>query len=228
MNVITVPYSRDNFGYIVRFGARSFIIDPGEGPPFEPHITKPPSAILLTHEHWDHVNGVPHILHLYPKTPVFIKDPSLIKHICAARPTSELASMFPTPPKILPTPGHSLGSVCFYFEQGAAFVGDVLFAMGCGGVFTQDYEAAFASIQTVKALPPETILYWGHNYAKINYIFARSVLKNTQSLRAYADKMHTQGTGALLEDELRFNPFLQAETVQEFQNLRFKKIGVSA
>ena len=227
MTIVTIPYARDNFGYIIHTGTQSLIIDPGEGHPFEHHLKSPPTAILLTHEHWDHVNGVPHILHLYPDTPVFIQDPSLIKHICIAQPTSTLPSVLHTPPQVIPTPGHSFGSVCFYFKQGVAFVGDVLFSMGCGGVFTQDYDAALNSLKTIKSLPPKTLLYWGHNYAKINYIFARSVLKNAPGLRAYAHTMQTQGTGALLADELKFNPFLHTNTVEEFRHLRSKKTGMS-
>lgn len=225
MTVITVPYARDNFGYVVHIGTQSLIIDPGLAQPFERHITKPPTAILLTHEHWDHINGIPQLLHNYPGTPVFIQNPNSIKHLCEAQPTSNIPETLHNPPKVLFTPGHSFSSVCFYFEQGLAFVGDVLFSMGCGGVFTNDYSAAFTALQTIHALPDSTLLYWGHNYAKSNYLFARGILQNTKELRNYALLMHDQGTGALLANEKRYNPFLQAKTVEEFTCLRNRKSG---
>ncbi len=68
--------------------------------------------------------------------------------------------------QVLHTPGHSPGSVTFYLEEeGVAFDGDVLFAMGVGraDLTGGDWDTLMRSIREVLfALPDETVLYPGH------------------------------------------------------------------
>lgn len=68
--------------------------------------------------------------------------------------------------KALHTPGHSPGSVTFYIqEEGVAFDGDVLFAMGVGRTDLPggDWDTLMRSIADVLfSLPDETVLYPGH------------------------------------------------------------------
>ena len=157
----------------------------------------------------------------YPHTPVFIQHPPLIAHLVNAHPFKVLSQIC-TPPIIMNTPGHSVSSVFLYFPNTGVFVGDVVFAMGCGKIFTQDYEAAFKALQTLKALPQDTPLYWGHNYAAANYRFAQQHI-TSEGLRTYAHFIHKKGTPGLLQDELIFNPFLRAQTLDDFYKLRTQK-----
>ena len=67
--------------------------------------------------------------------------------------------------KILPTPGHTPGSVCFYFpEDGVLFSGDTLFQMGYGRTDLPggDIQQLWHSLNLLLALPPETVVYSGH------------------------------------------------------------------
>lgn len=68
--------------------------------------------------------------------------------------------------QVLHTPGHSPGSVTFYLpDQGVAFDGDVLFAMGVGRTDLPggDWDTLMRSIgEVLFALPEETVLYPGH------------------------------------------------------------------
>ena len=67
--------------------------------------------------------------------------------------------------KILPTPGHTPGSVCFYFpEDGVLFSGDTLFQMGYGRTDLPggDIQQLWHSLDILLALPPETVVYPGH------------------------------------------------------------------
>lgn len=67
--------------------------------------------------------------------------------------------------KILPTPGHTPGSVCFYFpEDGILFSGDTLFQMGYGRTDLPggDIQQLWRSLDLLLALPPETVVYPGH------------------------------------------------------------------
>ena len=67
--------------------------------------------------------------------------------------------------KILPTPGHTPGSVCFYFpEDKVLFSGDTLFQMGYGRTDLPggDIQQLWHSLDLLLALPPETVVYPGH------------------------------------------------------------------
>ena len=66
---------------------------------------------------------------------------------------------------ILSTPGHTPGSVCFYFpEDGILFSGDTLFQMGYGRTDLPggDIQQLWHSLDLLLALPPETVVYPGH------------------------------------------------------------------
>ena len=67
--------------------------------------------------------------------------------------------------KILSTPGHTPGSVCFYFpEDKVLFSGDTLFQMGYGRTDLPggDIQQLWHSLDLLLALPPETVVYPGH------------------------------------------------------------------
>ena len=67
--------------------------------------------------------------------------------------------------KILSTPGHTPGSVCFYFpEDGILFSGDTLFQMGYGRTDLPggDIQQLWHSLDLLLALPQETVVYPGH------------------------------------------------------------------
>jgi len=67
---------------------------------------------------------------------------------------------------VLATPGHSPGSLSFYFpELGAVFVGDVLFAGAIGRTdfFGGDLEILLDAVRSqLFTLPPQTVVYPGH------------------------------------------------------------------
>ena len=58
---------------------------------------------------------------------------------------------------VIETPGHTLGHIAYHFaEDHVAFVGDTLFALGCGRVFEGTFEQMWSSLQKLMALPPQT------------------------------------------------------------------------
>jgi len=201
----------------------TLIIDPGVAAPFIELCTAPPRAVFLTHEHADHIAGIPDLLSTFPDVRIFANRPHLFPNTWPIQDAQGISQCFSEPITILPTPGHSFASACLILEkQASAFVGDTLFSMGCGRAFTQNYSLFFQSLQSIARLPPNTRLYWGHNYALTNYHFTKKVLSN-KKLKEYAQHMHTVGTGAFLRDERLFNPFLQARNTLDFQRLRDKR-----
>jgi hydroxyacylglutathione hydrolase len=119
---------------------------------------------------------------------------------------------------VLDVPGHTLGHVAFHFpDHQAAFVGDSVFALGCGRVFEGTMEMMWNSLKRIKALPPETRLYCAHEYTASNARFAVTIEPENKALKEYvawiekrrSDNLPT--VPALLERELATNPFLRAD-----------------
>jgi len=106
--------------------------------------------------------------------------------------------------------------VAFHFEDaGIAFVGDSLFAMGCGRMFEGTYEQMYASLQNLASLPDETAIYCAHEYTLANGKFAMSVEPGNEALQkrvkevadARSKGIPTVPTTIKLEKET--NPFLR-------------------
>lgn len=85
------------------------------------------------------------------------------------------------------TPGHTLGHVVFHFaDDGVAFVGDTLFALGCGRLFEGTPEQMWHSLQKLRRWPDDTTLYCAHEYTQANARFALSVEPDNAALIARA------------------------------------------
>lgn len=113
-------------------------------------------------------------------------------------------------------PGHTLGHMAFYFPQGGAvFTADSLMALGCGRVFEGTMEMMHDSLQKLAALPPETMVYSGHEYTASNARFALSVDPGNAQLKARAEAVEAaraagEPTAQVpLALELATNPFLR-------------------
>ncbi|MCQ8185850.1 hydroxyacylglutathione hydrolase [Parvularcula maris] len=120
--------------------------------------------------------------------------------------------------EVIAVPGHTLGHIAYHVpEAGAAFVGDTVFSMGCGRMFEGDRETFWSSLQKLKALPPETVLFCAHEYTLANAAFALSVDPSNEALverqaAAKAERERGEPTVPVrLADELSVNPFLRAD-----------------
>lgn len=124
---------------------------------------------------------------------------------------------------VLDVPGHTLGHIAFHIAAAkTAFVGDAVFALGCGRVFEGDMPMMWNSMQAIKAMPPETVLYCAHEYTQSNARFAETIETDNQALMAYIaeiDDKRARGERTVpmpLSRELETNPFLRAD-VPELQ-----------
>ena len=178
--------------------------------------------ILTTHHHWDHTDGN---LPLKEETGCTIIGP---------RAEAEKVPGIDTPVgdgdsfkfgnfdvKVFDTPGHTAGHITYWMPQAnVAFVGDVLFAMGCGRVIEGSMEQMWDSIEKVAKLPPETMLYCGHEYTMANAKFALTVEPGNAALQARAklvEELRAAGKPTLptkLADELATNPFIRADSAE--------------
>ena len=166
----------DNFSYLLwdEEFKEAAVIDPAwESEKIEAAISEKGLRLkmaLLTHAHPDHINALRHFELKYPGLPVYLheadfcllqKKPGNLNKARdgAALKTGQLKI------KIIHTPGHTPGSVC-YLAETAVFTGDTLFVGECGRVDLpgSSAEALYESLRALAGLPPGTVIYPGHSY----------------------------------------------------------------
>lgn len=114
--------------------------------------------------------------------------------------------------------GHTMGHIAYHLpEADLAFVGDSLFALGCGRMFEGTPPQFWASLSRIKALPPRTLIYCAHEYTASNARFAVHADPENTALADYAHEIAERRARDLptvptkLERELATNPFLRAD-----------------
>jgi hydroxyacylglutathione hydrolase len=119
---------------------------------------------------------------------------------------------------VIAVPGHTLGHIAYHLPaESIAFVGDAVFALGCGRVFEGTMDMMWDSLQRLKALPADTALYCAHEYTESNARFAVTIEPGNADLIAYvADIKARRARGewtvpTLMSRELATNPFLRAD-----------------
>jgi hydroxyacylglutathione hydrolase len=213
----------DNYIWLIespRLPGRVVAVDPGDAAPVIAELERSGSslaAILITHHHADHVGGVSGLLE---RGPVPVYGPADGRIGVPVRKVGDgdrcelpdLGLGF----DILHVPGHTLSHIAFS-GHGALFCGDTLFSAGCGRMFEGNAPQMHASLNRLRALPPETRMYCGHEYTAANLRFALAVEPNNRAALEYRDRvaaLQADGTPSLpslLSTEIRVNPFLRCE-----------------
>ena len=121
--------------------------------------------------------------------------------------------------RVIDVGGHTMGHIAYYLpDAGIAFVGDSLFALGCGRMFEGTAPQFWASLSRLKTLPPETTLYCAHEYTQSNASFALHADPDNTALKDYAAEVERKRAAGQptvpmgLARELATNPFLRADT----------------
>src|SRR5919112_2888827 len=175
MEIVAVPAFADNYIWLVHDepSGETAVVDPGDAAPALAeaqrrgwHITQ----VWNTHKHWDHTNGNAAVKEA---TGCIISGPAEAPaHDVTLAEGSELR-IGNHAGRVMEIPGHTLGHVALVLEDDRmAFVGDTLFAMGCGRLFEGTAEEMYDSLQRIAALPEDTALYCGHEYTLANARFA--------------------------------------------------------
>lgn len=225
LDIIPLPALKKNGNYIWLLthsaNRRTVIVDPGEAGPLLSLIAGQnltPAAILITHYHWDHVNGIAAVTDKYP-VPVYAPKSESVAggtHPVGGGDTVSLPELDLTF-EILDVPGHTSGSIAYY-AAGRVFTGDTLFTAGCGRLFEGTAAELYGSLMRLNALPADTLIYCGHEYTVNNLKFALRIEPDNTAIRARlgeaeARRQAGQATvPATLAVERRTNPFLRCET----------------
>jgi hydroxyacylglutathione hydrolase len=109
------------------------------------------------------------------------------------------------------------------------FVGDTMFAMGCGRLFEGTAEQMFRSLRRIAALPEQVRIYCGHEYTLANAHFAAHAEPGNDAVAdrlAAVSALRDEGKITLpttVAEELATNPFVRASDTEEFARLRRDK-----
>ena len=129
--------------------------------------------------------------------------------------------------KIIYIPGHTLGHIAFYSQKNnLVFTGDTLFSLGCGRIFEGTFEQMFESLEKIKNLPKNTMMYCGHEYTEKNGQFCISIDKENVRLRNRIEDAKNKIQKKLptlpiaLGEEIETNIFLRCDDKKIKNNLK--------
>jgi hydroxyacylglutathione hydrolase len=230
LEIHQIPCLSDNYGYLIHDPEADMTaaIDTPDVAPIEAALRSHGwelTHILNTHHHADHAGGNLKLQETTGCTIIGPRDeadkiPGIEKEVGDGD-----TFLFGTHEvRVLGVPGHTLGHIAYFFEDGdVAFVGDALFALGCGRVFEGTPDQMWTSLEKIMALPDSTQVYCAHEYTQANAQFAITIepgnadlaerVKEIESLRARGEPTVPTSIGL----ERRTNPFVRPES-QEIQN----------
>lgn len=217
------PCLNDNYGFLVHepsSGATAAIDTPEVKPILDALAAKDwqLTHIFNTHHHFDHAGGN---LELKEKTGCIVIGPKgeqeKIPGIDRAVGEGDVVELGAARARIIDVPGHTRGHIAYSFdEEHIAFVGDTLFALGCGRLFEGTAAQMWASLGKLMALPDDTAVYCAHEYTQSNARFALSVEPQNKALVSRAreiDEKRARGEWTVpttIGIEKQTNPFLRA------------------
>jgi len=219
INIEPIKAFSDNYIWLLTTNEGSIVIDPGESQNLLKILKENNfnlKAILITHHHFDHTNGINEIL---SEKSIDVYGPNNNIDSINIRVTNKSKiNLLGIEFEIIEIPGHTLDHIAYYSENNdhpILFCGDTLFAGGCGRVFEGTFEQMHDSLSILKELPINTKIYCGHEYTESNLKFAKSVEPlNQKIISRYNEviELRKQGIPSLpttLELELETNPFLR-------------------
>jgi len=235
LEIVPVPVLTDNYVWLIHDEStgETAAVDPSVGPPVLDaaeargwRITQ----VLNTHWHPDHTGGNQSI---HEATGAPVTGPDEVRkvyqpdRIVAEGDRVQVGS---GQAEVWDIPAHTGGHVAYYFRQaGAVFVGDTLFAMGCGRLFEGTAAQMHSNLQRLADLPEDVRVYCGHEYTLANARFAIAVDPDNQAISgrlAAVQSMRERGDITLptsIGEERATNPFMRAASVDEFARLRSQK-----
>ena len=235
LEIVPVPVLRDNYVWLIHDpeSAETVAVDPSVADPVLEEAERRGwciSQVWNTHWHPDHTGGNDAIREATGCTitgPAEAEKVSKMDRIVAGGDRAQIGEI---EAELIDIPAHTAGHVAFHLPAAqAAFVGDTLFAMGCGRLFEGDAAQMYDSLQRLAGLPRETRVYCGHEYTLDNGRFALTVepdnaalVRRVEEVKAARERGEvTLPTTIALERAT--NPFMRAASVDEFARRRAAK-----
>lgn len=205
-------------------GARDvYLIDPGDAAPVIETLEREDlclKAILITHHHWDHTDGLDGLL---SRNPVPVYGPDSVPQVTHRVKEGDQLDLPGLTLAVMAVPGHTLDHLAYYHpatndSPARLFCGDALFAAGCGRLFEGTPAQAQTSLDKINALPGSTRIYCAHEYTQTNLRFTLTVDPDNSAAQQRLQEVNAlraQGSPTLpteLNLERSTNPFLRTES----------------
>jgi len=235
MEIVPVPVLTDNYVWLIHNDAtgETAAVDPSVADPVLEAVAAKGwslTQILNTHWHPDHTGGNQGIK---AATGAPITAPAEAQRVSAVdRVVAEgnRVTVAGAEAIIWDIPAHTAGHIAYYFEdERMIFVGDTMFAMGCGRLFEGTAEQMYANMQRIAALPGDVRIYCGHEYTLANAHFAAHAEPDNAAVTARLEQVkalreaETITLPTTVAQERETNPFVRATNWQEFARLRSEK-----
>ncbi|GAA3732931.1 hydroxyacylglutathione hydrolase [Sphingorhabdus rigui] len=236
IEIVRVPVLSDNYVWLVHeaTSGETLVIDPAVA---EPVLAAAEARgwkithIWNTHWHPDHVGGNAQIK---AATGCIITGPAAeaerISTLDVQVRGGDVVQLGDVRAMVLDVPAHTAGHIAYHFEtEQVAFVGDTLFAMGCGRLFEGTAAQMFDNMRTLEALGDDTAIYCAHEYTLSNARFAVTVEPDNPALQQrVSDVVAARERGeatvpTTIALERATNPFMRASSVEELAARRAAK-----
>ncbi len=221
MNIEPIAAFRDNYIWAIREGARAIVVDPGDAEPVLEWCRRNGvtiEGIWVTHHHPDHVGGVARLQELFPELSVAGPQGGRFEGIDQGLVDGDTIAAFGHRFQVLSVPGHTLDHIAYFCDTltpPVLFCGDTLFAGGCGRVFEGTHEQMQQSLDRLRSLPANTLVYCAHEYTAANLRFAAAIEPDNAALQARIQEVAAARAAGeptvptTVERELATNPFLR-------------------
>ena len=235
LEVVPVPVLTDNYVWLLHDS------ESGETAAVDPSVAEPVlaaveakgwqlSEVLNTHWHPDHTGGNAAIQSATGSPIIAPAEAERVSKVDRVVAEGDRVRVCGAEALVWEIPAHTAGHIAYYFEdEGMIFVGDTMFAMGCGRLFEGTAQQMYANLQRIAALPGDIRIYCGHEYTLANARFAADAEPNNAAILARLKKveaLRASGDVTLpttVAEERETNPFVRATNWEEFARLRSEK-----
>ena len=173
--------------------------------------------IFVTHHHYDHIEAVAALKEAFgARVTASGHDRQRVPALDVTVADGDTILLGGVPVEVMGMPGHTLGHLAYRIED-AVFVGDTLFSLGCGRLFEGSPGQMWDSLCRLRALPPATRVFCGHEYTEANGRFAATIEPDNAAIAARLVEvrdLRMEGRPTLpttIARESATNPFLRAD-----------------
>lgn len=236
LEIVRIPVLSDNYVWLVHEpeSGQTMVVDPAVAEPvLDEALARGWTITQIWNTHWhpDHTGGNAAIK---DATGCTITGPAAeaerIPTLDRKVAEGDSVSLGKVNAQVLDVPAHTAGHIAFHFPtERVAFVGDTLFAMGCGRLFEGTAEQMYSNMRKLEALGDETRIFCAHEYTQSNGRFALTVEPDNSALVSRMEKVNAMREAGeptvptTIALERATNPFMRAASVAELAARRAAK-----